>query len=63
VNAMHKQLIKSLIYRSQDHDRIILLEARKMLDEARAALQLPRPSTFLGKSIREDQFDQNKKQE
>jgi hypothetical protein len=30
------------------HDRLMLLEARKSITEARKALELPAPTTFLG---------------
>jgi hypothetical protein len=41
------------IYRRPASDAELLTHARQCIAESKAALQLPRPSTFLGESCRE----------
>jgi len=43
-----------IFHPSRELDREHLRHARKCLDEARAVLSLPVPSTFLGKSLHEN---------
>ena len=44
-----KRIKDSIIYRPRIPDAVLLARARQSLEVARAALSLPRPSTFLGR--------------
>lgn len=60
---MRQRSPKDLIFRPiHEIDAELLQRARQSIDEAKAALALPRPSTFLGKrgELSQNEIDSNK---